>query len=48
VRKDASGHRVEGRGTYMNFWQKQPDGSWKVVVDIGDPDEAPPPPTKPQ
>jgi ketosteroid isomerase-like protein len=48
VHKDASGKRVEGRGTYMNFWEKQPDGSWKVVVDIGDPDEAPPPPpTKP-
>ncbi|WP_158501550.1 DUF4440 domain-containing protein [Vitiosangium sp. GDMCC 1.1324] len=48
VHKDESGKRVEARGTYMNFWQKQPDGSWKVMVDIGDPDEAPPPPTKPQ
>lgn len=48
VHKDASGKRVEGRGTYMNFWEKQPDGSWKVVVDIGDADEAPPPPKKPQ
>lgn len=48
VGKDAAGKRVESRGTYMNFWQKQPDGSWKVVADIGDPDEAPPPPpTKP-
>lgn len=48
VHKDAAGKRVESRGTYMNFWQKQPDGSWKVVADIGDPDEAPPPPpTKP-
>ncbi len=42
VRKNASGQRVESRGTYMNFWRKQPDGSWKVVVDVGDPDEAPP------
>ncbi|MFY0563317.1 YybH family protein [Archangium lansingense] len=48
VRKDANGQRVESRGSYMNFWEKQPDGSWKVVVDIGDPDELPPPPpTKP-
>jgi ketosteroid isomerase-like protein len=47
VHKDAAGKRVEARGTYMNIWEKQPDGSWKVVVDIGDPDEAPPPPTKP-
>jgi uncharacterized protein (TIGR02246 family) len=42
VRKDAAGNRVESRGTYMNFWRKQPDGSWKAVADIGDPDEAPP------
>ncbi|WP_375770090.1 nuclear transport factor 2 family protein [Archangium gephyra] len=49
VRKDANGQRVEARGTYMNIWRKQPDGSWKVVVDIGDSDEAPPPPpTKPE
>jgi ketosteroid isomerase-like protein len=25
-------------GTYMTVWQKQPDGSWKVVFDTGDPD----------
>lgn len=46
VRKDAAGHRVESRGTYMNLWHKQPDGSWKVVADIGDPDAAPPPSPK--
>jgi ketosteroid isomerase-like protein len=47
--KAPNGQRVESRGTYMNIWEKQADGSWKVVVDIGDPDEAPPPrPTKPQ
>ena len=22
-------------GVYVNVWKKQPDGSWKVVVDIG-------------
>ncbi len=26
------------RGTYLTTWQKQTDGSWKVVSDIGSPD----------
>jgi ketosteroid isomerase-like protein len=26
------------RGTYLTTWQKQKDGSWKVVSDIGSPD----------
>ncbi|WP_375773661.1 DUF4440 domain-containing protein [Archangium gephyra] len=43
--RDASGGVVEARGTYMNFWEKQPDGSWKVAADAGDPDEAPRPPS---
>ena len=25
-------------GTYMTVWQMQPDGSWKVLFDTGDPD----------
>jgi ketosteroid isomerase-like protein len=25
-------------GAYMTVWQKQPDGSWKVLFDTGDPD----------
>ena len=25
----------ETRGTYLTIWQKQPDGSWKFVVDVG-------------
>lgn len=25
-------------GTYMTVWQKQPDGSWKVLFDTGDAD----------
>jgi ketosteroid isomerase-like protein len=25
-------------GKYVTIWKKQPDGSWKVVVDIGTPD----------
>ena len=26
------------KGTYLTTWQKQADGSWKVVSDIGSPD----------
>jgi len=26
------------KGTYLTTWQKQDDGSWKVVSDIGSPD----------
>jgi len=29
--------RVE-KGSYLTTWQKQTDGSWKVVSDIGSPD----------
>jgi len=25
-------------GTYMTVWEKQPDGSWKVLFDTGNPD----------
>jgi ketosteroid isomerase-like protein len=25
-------------GTYMTVWEKQPDGSWKILFDTGDPD----------
>ena len=32
--KDAKGRPVTDRGKYVEVWKKQPDGSWKVVVDI--------------
>ena len=25
-------------GNYMTVWEKQPDGTWKVLFDTGDPD----------
>jgi len=28
-------------GKYVTIWRKQPDGSWKVVFDGGNPDTAP-------
>jgi len=27
-----------GSGKYLNVWRKQPDGTWKVLVDIGNED----------
>jgi ketosteroid isomerase-like protein len=33
---------AEGTGNYVTIWRKQPDGSWKVAVDIGNQDQPPP------
>jgi ketosteroid isomerase-like protein len=37
-----NGEPVERHGKYVSIWKKQPDGSWKVAVDIGN--SSPPPP----
>jgi ketosteroid isomerase-like protein len=34
----ADGKQHVERGSYLTTWQKQKDGSWKVVSDIGSPD----------
>jgi ketosteroid isomerase-like protein len=39
---DPKGELVEHHGKYVSIWRKQPDGSWKVGVDIGN--ASPPPP----
>jgi ketosteroid isomerase-like protein len=33
--KNKDGHIVSSYGKYMSVWRKQKDGSWKVVVDMG-------------
>lgn len=33
--KDANGNPVLTSGRYITVWRKQPDGSWKVVLDAG-------------
>jgi ketosteroid isomerase-like protein len=33
--KDEDGRPVVDHGHYMSVWKKQPDGSWKVVLDMG-------------
>ena len=36
-RRDSTGTIVEtlDRGMYVTVWRRQPDGSWKVVADVG-------------
>ncbi len=33
--KDANGNPIVTGGRYITVWRKQPDGSWKVVLDAG-------------
>ncbi len=33
--KDANGNPVVTSGRYITMWRKQPDGTWKVVLDAG-------------
>ena len=34
IAKEASGKTVSDKGKYLTVWKKQPDGSWKVLLDI--------------
>jgi ketosteroid isomerase-like protein len=33
--KDRSGNPETATGSYVSIWRRQPDGKWKIVVDIG-------------
>ena len=37
IGKDASGSSATVTGNYVSIWRKQPDGRWKIVLDIGTP-----------
>ena len=39
---DGSGELVE-TGCYFDIWRKQPDGPWKLLYDVGEPDPPPKP-----
>jgi len=41
VVKNEDGTKKEYYGKYLNVWKKQADGSWKVLVDIGNENPAP-------
>ncbi len=38
--KDAQENPVVHTGAYFTLWRKQPDGSWKVLLDTGNEDPA--------
>jgi ketosteroid isomerase-like protein len=40
-RKNKEGKVMKSTGTYSTTWKKQPDGSWKIVLDTGNPDGPP-------
>jgi ketosteroid isomerase-like protein len=37
IGKDSSGNPTTVTGSYVSIWRKQPDGKWKIVLDIGSP-----------
>ena len=37
-RRGPTGEVRTATGSYLTVWRKQPDGTWKVVADIGTPD----------
>jgi len=39
--KDAEGKPVVRYGKYVNVWRKQKDGTWKVILDMGNASPAP-------
>lgn len=41
TRYNAEGKGQVSTGKYVTIWRKQPDGSWKVVFDGGNPDTEP-------
>jgi ketosteroid isomerase-like protein len=42
IGKDPAGNPTVATGNYVSIWRKQPDGRWKVVLDIGTPATAVP------
>lgn len=40
-RKNKEGKMMVQSGSYTSVWRKQPDGSWKIILDTGAPDGPP-------
>jgi ketosteroid isomerase-like protein len=34
---DSLGTQTRSEGLYVSIWRRQPDGTWKVVMDLGNP-----------
>ncbi len=45
--KGPDGQERVGTGWFLSIWKKQPDGSWRYVMDTGAPDRPPGPPPPP-
>ena len=43
-RPGKDGKEIVRGGWFLTIWKRQPDGSWKYVMDNGAPDRPPPPP----
>jgi ketosteroid isomerase-like protein len=41
IRKNKDGKWMKSTGTYSTTWMKQPDASWKIVLDTGESDGPP-------
>jgi ketosteroid isomerase-like protein len=41
LRKNKEGKMMKSTGTYSTTWKKQPDSSWKIVLDSGSSDGPP-------
>jgi ketosteroid isomerase-like protein len=39
---DKKGKTIERTGNYVTIWRRQPDSTWKVAVDVGNPGPIPP------
>lgn len=46
-RPGPDGQEVVRGGWFLTIWKRQPDGSWKYVMDNGSPDRPPPAPVAP-
>lgn len=44
-RPGPDGQEIVRGGWFLTIWKRQPDGSWKYVMDNGSPDRPPPAPT---